>query len=145
MILTRNVTWAHVRSGLFSTAQSKPSVEGVGNESNGEAELKETASEVKTLEAEANTLITSGRAPSSTSSAGSRKCGVSLDLQVMMSPGEGLANAWAAESTSHGPDKRYIALNAGEAKRPEEYILGPPRFSLNGRTHGEERRLSTDP
>ena len=61
-----------------------------------------------------------------------------------MSPGEGRANASAAPSTSHGPDKRYTALSAGEAKRLAEYIPGPPRFSLRGRTRGEERRLTTD-
>ena len=52
--------------------------------------------------------------------------------------------ASATASTSHGPDKRYTALSAGEAKRLTEYIPGPPRFSLRGRTRGEERRLTTD-
>ena len=58
--------------------------------------------------------------------------------------GESLADASAAASTSHGPDERYTALDAGEAKRLAEYIPGPPRFSLRGRTRGEERRLTTD-
>ena len=62
----------------------------------------------------------------------------------MMSPGEGLANVSASTSTSHGPDKRYTAPSADEAKRLAEYIPGPPRFSLRDRTRCEERRLSTD-
>ena len=33
VIVTRNVTWAYIRSGRFSSVQSKPSVEGKGNES----------------------------------------------------------------------------------------------------------------
>ena len=61
-----------------------------------------------------------------------------------MTPGESLADTPAAASTSHGPDKRYTALGAGEVKRLAEYIPGPSRFSLRGRTRGEERRLTTD-
>ena len=61
-----------------------------------------------------------------------------------MTPGESLADTSAAASTSHGPGKIYTALGAGEAKRHAEYIPGPPRFSLRGRTRGEERRLTTD-
>ena len=61
-----------------------------------------------------------------------------------MTPGKSLADTSAAASTSHGPDKRYSALGAGEAKRLAEYIPGPPCFSLRGRTRGEEWRLTTD-
>ena len=43
-----------------------------------------------------------------------------------------------------GPDKRYIALSAGEAKRLAEYIPGPSCCSLRGRTRGEERRLTSE-
>ena len=52
-----------------------------------------------------------------------------------MSSGEGLANASAAASTSHGPyNKRSAALSTGEAKRLAEYILpGPPRSDAQGR------------
>lgn len=42
------------------------------------------------------------------------------------------------------PEQRYTALGAGETKQLAEYIPGPPRFNLRGRTRGEERRLSTD-
>ena len=61
-----------------------------------------------------------------------------------MSSGASLANDSAAASTSHGPDKRYFALSAGEAKRLAGYIPGPPRFSLRGRTRSKERGLITD-
>ena len=61
-----------------------------------------------------------------------------------MTPRESLANTSAVASTSHGPDRIYTALGAGEAKRLAEYIPGPSRFSLRGRTRGEERRLTTD-
>ena len=70
--------------------------------------------------------------------------GVSPDPEVMMSPGEGLANASAVASTLQRLYKRHAALSPGEAKRLAEYIPRPPRFSLRGRTRGEERRLSTD-
>ena len=74
----------------------------------------------------------------------SSQCGVSPDPEVMMSPGEGLANASAVASTLQRLYKRHAALSPGEAKRLAEYIPRPPRFSLRGRTRGEERRLSTD-
>ena len=61
-----------------------------------------------------------------------------------MPPGKSLTDALAAASTSHAPIKRYATLSADEAKRLVEYICGPPRFSLRGRTRGEERRLTTD-
>ena len=61
-----------------------------------------------------------------------------------MTPGESLTDTLAAASTSYGPDKIYTPLGAGEAKRLAEYIPGPPRFSLRGRTRGEERRVTTD-
>ena len=109
-----------------------------------EAVSGQTTSEIERPEAQTVAPIISGRAPTPTPRARSTQCGVSLDLEGMISPGEGLANGSAAASTSHGPDKRYTALNAGEAKLLAEYIPGPPRFSLRGRMRGEERRLSTD-
>ena len=121
MIITRNVTWAHVRSGRSSRAQSKPSAEGEGTESgqdrkanaedsesvseDGESVSGEITSEIETREAEAAAPTTSGRAPTPTPRARSSQCGVSLDPEGMISPGKGLANASAAASTSHGPDK----------------------------------------
>ena len=98
---------------------------------------------LETPEAEAATPITSGRAPTPTPRASGSQYGVHIDPEGM-TPGESLADISAAASTSHGPDTRYTALGAGEAKRHEEYIPGPPRFSLRGRTRGEERRLTTD-
>ena len=109
----------------------------------GESVPGESTSESDTPEAEVTALITSERALSSTSS-GSSQCEVSLDPEGMVSPGEGLDNVSTAASTSLGPDKRYTALSAGETKRLAGYIPEPPRFSLRGRTRGEERRLSTD-
>ena len=107
----------------------------------GELASEGTRSEIETPEAEATVPITSGRAP--TPRARGSQCGVSIDPEGM-TPGESLADASIAASTSHGPDKRYTALGAGEAKRLVEYIPGPPRFSLRGRTRGEERNLTTD-
>ena len=110
----------------------------------GESVSRETASRIETPEAEVVDPITSGRSLSPTSSARSSQCGVSLDPEGMVSPGEGLATASAAASTSHRLDKRYTALSVGEARGLAEYIPELPRFSLRGRTRGEERRLSTD-
>ena len=159
VIITRNVTWAHVRSGRFLITRSKPSVVGEGDESGQDREASSansesasedggsvsegTGSEVETPEAEAAAPITSGRASTPTPRARGSQCGVSIDPERVM-PGESLADTPAAASTSHGPDKRYTALGAGEAKRLAEYIPGPSRFSLRGRTRGEERRLTTD-
>ena len=109
----------------------------------GESVSEGTGSEIETPEAEAAAPVTSGRAPTPTPRTRGSQCGVSIDPEGM-TPGESLADTLAAASTSHGPDKRYTALGAGEAKRLAEYIPGPPRFSLRGRTRGEERRLTTD-
>ena len=104
----------------------------------------ETAGEIGTPEAEVAAPITSGRAPTPTLRARDSQCRVSVDSEGMMSPDEGLADASAATSTSHGPDKRCTTLSAGEAKRLAEYIPGLPRFSLRGHTGGEKRRPCTD-
>ena len=93
----------------------------------------ETTSEVETPEAKAAAQITSGRSPTPTPRAIGSQCEVCIDPDGM-TPGEGLADASVAASTSHGPDKRYTALSAGEAKRVAEYIPGPPRFSLRDHT-----------
>ena len=61
-----------------------------------------------------------------------------------MSSGKGFANALEAASTSFGPDKRHITLSIGTAKRLAEYIYEISRFSLGGRTPGDEQRLSND-
>ena len=106
-----------------------------------ESVSEEARSEIETPEAEAAAPITLGRAP--TPRARGSQCGISTDPEDM-TPGESVADASAAASTSHGPNKRYTALGAGEAKRFAEYISGPPRFSLRSRTRGEERRLTTD-
>ena len=37
-----------------------------------------------------------------------------------------------------------LLINAGEAKQLAEYILGPLRLNLRGRTRGEDQRLCTD-
>ena len=107
----------------------------------GESMSEGTGSEIETPEAEAAAPITLWRAP--TPRARGSQCEVSIDPESM-TPGESLVDASAAASTSHGPDKKYTALGAGEAKRLAEYIPGPLRFSLRGRTRGEERRLTTD-
>ena len=102
----------------------------------GESVPGETTSEIDTPEAEAAALITSGRAPTPIPRTRGSQCGVSMDTEGI-TPGQGLADASAAASTSHGLDKRYTALSAGEAKRLAEYIPGPPCFSLKGRTRGK--------
>ena len=142
MIIARNGTWALVRSGRSSIAQSKPAVERGGNESgqdreasatdsesvsdDGESVSEEAKSEIKTPEAAAAASITSGRAPTRTSRARSSESRVSLDPEGLIPPGEGLVNALAAGSTSHGPDKRYNASSTGEVKQLAEYIPVPP-------------------
>ena len=159
VIITRDVTWAHLRSGRSLITRSKPSVVGEGDESgqdrdasttnsesaseDGESVSEGTRSEIETHDAKAAASITSGRATTPTPRATGSQCGVSIDPEGM-TPGENLTYASVAASTSHVPDKRYTALSAGEANRLVEYIPGPPRFSLRGRTRGEERRLTTD-
>ena len=159
VIITRNTTGTHVRSGRPLVTRSKPLVVGEGNESGQNREASAASSEsasedkgsvsegtrsvIETPEAKAATPIISGRTPTPTPRARGSQCGVSINPEGM-TPGESLADASAVASTSHGPDKRYTALSAGKAKRLAEYIPGPPRFSLRGRTHGEERRLTTD-
>ena len=159
VIMTRNVTWVHVRSGRSLITRSKPSVAGEGNESGQDQEASaansESASEdresvsegtggvIETSEAEAAAHHIGEGSNTYTPRARGSQCGVSIDPECMP-PGESLADTSAAAGTSHGPDKRYTALSAGEAKRLAKYIPGPPRFSLRGRTRGQERRLTTD-
>ena len=137
VIITRNITWAHVRSGRPLITRSKPLVVGEGNESGQNREASaaniESASEdkgsvsegtrsvIETPEAEAAAPIISGRTPTPTPRARGSQCGVSINPEGM-TPGESLADASAVASTSHGPDKRNTALSAGEAKRLAEYI-----------------------
>ena len=131
VMITRNVTWAHVRSVCSLITRSKPSVVGEGNESgqdrepsvanreiaskDGDSVSEGTRSVIETPKAEAAAAITSGRAPIFTPRAGRSQCGVSIDPEGM-TPGESLADTSAATSTLHGPDKKYTALSAGKAK-----------------------------
>ena len=69
----------------------------------GESVSGETTSEIDTPEAEAAAPITSGRAPAPTPRARDRQCRIFSDPEGMMTPGESLANASAAASTSQGP------------------------------------------
>ena len=135
--MTRNITWAHVRSGRSLITRSKPSVVGEGNESghdqeasaansesaseDGESVSEGTRREIETPEAEAAAPITSERAPTPTPIVRGSQCWVFIDPECM-TPAESLVEASAAASTSHGPDKIYTALSVGEAKRLGEYI-----------------------
>ena len=58
--------------------------------------------------------------PTPTRRARGSQCGVSIDPEGM-TPDEGLPDTSAAVSISHGPDKRYTAVSAGEAERLAEY------------------------
>ena len=136
VVITRNVTWAHAPPGRFLTAQSKPSEEGEGDESDHEnreasSEGSVSASECEESESDeseedviqSSTAVpaTSGRALPPTSSAESSQGGVSCDPGGMMPPGEGLVRAPVATK----PDHRYAALRAGEIKRLAEHLSGP--------------------
>ena len=149
VIITRNVTWAHVHSGRSLITRSKPLAEkkGCGHGTNreassfgGETELGDAESEssgegVEMVTSEAdNTEVEStpfvlGRAISITSRAGSSV------------HSEGLADAPAtSDNFSHGPDKQFAALRAGEAKRIAEHIPGPLRTTIfKGRTRACSR------
>ena len=112
VILTRNVTWAHVRSGRSLITRSKPSLVGDGDESgqdreasvansesaseDGESVSEGAGSEIETPEAEAAAPITSGRVP--TPRARGSQCRVPIDPEGM-TPGESLADTTAAAST----------------------------------------------
>ena len=128
----------------MSAANSESASEGGESVSGGtRSEIETPEAEATAPEAEAAAPITSGRASTPTPRARGSQCEVSIDSEGMTF-GEGLANASAAASTSHVPDKRYTALIAGKTKRLVEYIPGPPCFSLKGRTCREERRLTID-
>ena len=105
VVVTRNVTWAHVPSGRFPAAQSKPSEEGEGDESDHEEaslegsesasghEESEPSESEDEIESSMTDTVTSGRAPIPESGAESDKGGVSYDPEGMMPSGEGLAKA----------------------------------------------------
>jgi len=57
---------------------------------------------------------------------------------------KGHVSTSASRNISDVPDQRYATLRAGEARRPAEHILGPPRLNYGGRTRGDERRLRTN-
>ena len=163
MIITRNVTWAHVPLSSPPTVRSTPVVEGEGcdhgknrepssfggdtesgddeSESSGEG-VEMATSEADDTEVESTPLVL-GRAVSTTSRAGSSvHNGVSFDPKGRGPFGEGLADASAtSDSFSHGPDQQFAALRAGEAKRLAEHIPGPLRATIfKGRTRAKERR-----
>ena len=167
VIITRNVTWAHVPFSRPPTPRSTPSVEGEGcnHGRNLEAgsfgrvtELRDDESEssakgVEMVTSEAddtkrqNTPLVSGRAVLTTSCAGSSvHSGVYFDPKGQGTFGEGLADAPAtSESFLCGPDQQFAALCAGEAKRLAERIPGPLRATIfKGRTRAEERRSKTN-
>ena len=90
-----------------------------------------------------NTPLISGRAASSTLSAGSSVySGVSFDLKGRGSFGKGLADTLAtSESFSHGPDQLFTAPRAEEAKIRAEHIPGQCATICEKHSHTEERRL----
>ena len=112
---------------------------------NGQSQSGETASEVKTPEAEAAAPITSGRGPPSTSRAACSKCGVPLVLSKAFRHLARVSPMLRQVQVLHtSPTFDMTLINTGEVKQLAKYILGPLRFSLRGRTRGEDRRLSTD-
>ena len=139
VIITRNVTWAHVPLSRPPTVISTPLMEGEGcdhgknlearsfdgdtesrddeSESSGEG-VEMVTSEADDTEVE-NTPLVSGRAVSTTSRTGSSvHSGVSLDPKGRGPFGKGLADAPATSGNfSRGHDQQFAALRAGEAKR----------------------------
>ena len=150
VIITRNVTWAHVRSGRSLITRSKPLVETKscdhgknreassfgGETESGDAESESSGEEIEMVTSEADdtevesTPFVSGRVISTTSRAGSSVHSESLaDTQA------------TSDNFSYGPDQQFAALCAGEAKRLAEHIPGPLRMTIfKGRTRAEERR-----
>ena len=151
MIITRNVTWAHVPLSRSPTVRSTPLVKGEGcdlgknrevGSFGGETELGEAesessgegvemvTSEADDTEVESSPLV-SGRAVSTTSRAGSSV------------HSEGLNDASAtSDNFSHGPDQQFAALRAGEAKRLAKHIPGLLRTTIfKGRLRAEERTV----
>ena len=125
VVITRNVTWAHVPSGRFPAAQSKPSKEGEDDESDHEdrearSEARGSASgyeesepdESEKDEIESSTIVTValGRAPLPTSSTESGQGRVSYDPEGMMPSEEGLAKTSAA---THREMRRLAEHNPG--------------------------------
>ena len=119
MIITRNVTWAHVRSGRSFNYAIKAFGVGEGDESgqdreanaanskraseNGESVSEGIKSEVETPQAEPAAPIASGKAPTPAPRARDSQCRFSITSEGM-TPGASLADASAAANTSHGPD-----------------------------------------
>ena len=111
----------------------------------GQSQSGETAREVETPEAEATAPIPSGRGPPSISSAACSKCGVPLVHSKNFCHLARVSPMLRQLQVLHtSPIFDMTLINTGESKQLAEYILGPLRFSLRGRTRGEDRRLSTD-
>ena len=150
VIITRNVTWAHVPLSRPLTVKSSPLVEGKGcdhgknreassfggetelgdaeSESSGEG-VEMVTSEAGDTEVESNPFV-SGRVISTTWRAESSV------------HSEGLPNAPATfDNFSHVPDQQFTALRAGGANRLAEHIPGRLRATIfKGRTRAKERR-----
>ena len=150
VIITRNVTWAHVPLSRPLAVRLTPLVKGKGcghgknreassfggetelgdakSESSGEG-VEMVTSEVDDTEVESAPFV-SGRAISTTSRAGSSV------------HSEGLADAPATtDNFPHGSDQQFAALRAGETRRLAEHIPGPLCATIfKGRTRAEERR-----
>ena len=155
-IITRNVTWAHLRPGRSLITPSKPSVVREDNQSGQDREASAANSEIASRRMKNQCQRGPKEGPSGCPDhigEGPNTYSKSQGQPVRGFDRPGRHDArresrrcfGSAASTSHGPDKRYTALSAGEAKRLAEYIIpGLPRFSLRGRTRGEERRLTND-
>ena len=117
----------HGRNREASSFGGETELENAEAESSGEG-VEMVTSEADDIEVESTPLV-SGRAASTTSSAGSSV------------HSEGLADAQAtSDNFSHGPDQQSVALRAGEAMRLAEHIPGPLRATIfKGRTRAEER------
>ena len=168
VIVTRNVTWAHVAPVRPMTAQSKPSAEGEGDDWVEDREASSVDDGVESLMSSSSSedssrdqkppRITSGRAASEPDAGGlSSLSRVSLDteggeLSSAPSCGEGLANSSASSavngssglSSGSNMDAAGVqpaVLPAAESRRLAEYIPGPQRPTiLAGHTRGDERR-----
>ena len=168
MIITRNVTWAHVPLSRPPTAMSTPSVEGEGcghgrnqeassfggDTESGDGEFESSGEGVEMVTSETddtereNIPPVPGRAVSTISRAGSSvHSGLCFDPKGRGPFGEGLADAPStSDSFLYGPDQQFAALRAGKQKDlPNTSPRTAMRDFFKGRMRAEERRSKTLP
>ena len=143
VMVTRNVTWAHVPSVRPVSVQPKPSVDGRAMDDEIESVVSSISGDTSGGK-QAPPQSTSGgvTSPPDTGDV-SAQSGISLE-SLSNSSAISTANGNCGASSDcdvNGAGNHSAVLPAAESRRLAEYISGPQRPKiLEGRTRGEERR-----